>query len=80
MSCKSRAELVESLLPGALEALRDRRLQAGEPVAAVADDAGLAERREELVAVLDAAMGAYVDVGLRQLLLAGMWRATCAAL
>ena len=61
-----------NLLPGALEALRERRLQTGEPVVPLAvDDVGLAERREELAAALDAAMGAFVDAGLRQLLLAG---------
>jgi len=63
---------VKNLLPGAIAALRERRLQAGESgVSLAADDAGLAEKREELAAALDAAMGAYVDVGLRQLLLAG---------
>ena len=63
--------MVKDLLPDALAALRERRLDAGEPAALAADDAGLTEKREELAAAMDAAMGAYVNVDLRQLLLAG---------
>ena len=72
--CRVSAELVKNLLPGALEALHDRRRSAGEPGCSTLGPeaaAKLAQDREELAAALDAATGAYVNVDLRGLLLAG---------
>ena len=68
--------MVKELLPDALGVLRERRLNAGKPAALATDHAILTEKREELAAALDAAMGAYVNADLRQLLLAGMTVAT----
>ena len=65
---------MKTLLPGALQALHEERLKAGDRSGAfvVGAAAKLAEDREELAAALDAATGAFVNDAMRELLLAGI--------